>query len=52
MENHQNEVKARTFDHPLAGLHIVEDAGNGAAGFLPLKSLNCLAQIIRREAFS
>ncbi len=27
------EVNAEDYDHPLTGLHIVEDAGNGAAGF-------------------
>ena len=27
------EVNAEDHDHPLTGLHIVEDAGNGAAGF-------------------
>ena len=27
------EVNAADYDHPLKGLHIVEDAGNGAAGF-------------------
>lgn len=26
-------VKANDYDHPLAGLHIVVDAGNGAGGF-------------------
>ena len=27
------QVQAADYDHPLAGLHIVLDAGNGAAGF-------------------
>lgn len=29
----KDAVKADDYDHPLKGLHIVEDAGNGAAGF-------------------
>ena len=29
----KKEVNADDYDHPLAGLHVIEDAGNGAAGF-------------------
>ena len=29
----RREVNAEDYDRPLKGLHIVEDAGNGAAGF-------------------
>ncbi len=29
----KKEVAAEDYEHPLAGLHIVEDAGNGASGF-------------------
>ncbi|HUM82904.1 MAG TPA: phosphomannomutase/phosphoglucomutase [Lachnospiraceae bacterium] len=42
MEIIKNEVKAEDFDHPLAGLHIVEDAGNGAAGFFASEILEPL----------
>ena len=29
----KDSVRADDYEHPLKGLHIVEDAGNGAAGF-------------------
>ena len=29
----QEGVQAEDYDHPLAGFHIVVDAGNGAGGF-------------------
>lgn len=29
----RQEVKAEDYEHPLKGIHIVVDAGNGAAGF-------------------
>lgn len=29
----KKEVRSDDYEHPLAGLHIIEDAGNGAAGF-------------------
>lgn len=35
-------VKAEDYEHPLKGLHIVVDAGNGAAGFFVEKILNPL----------
>ena len=31
----KREVDSEVYDKPLAGLHIVVDAGNGAAGFFP-----------------
>ena len=40
MQNYiKEQVKAADYDHPLAGLHIVLDAGNGAAGFFAGKIL-------------
>lgn len=35
----RNEVKAEDEAHPLTGLHIVVDAGNGAAGFFASRIL-------------
>ncbi len=35
----KEEVKADDYEHPLEGLHIVVDAGNGAAGFFASKIL-------------
>ncbi len=38
----RREVNAEDFEHPLKGLHIVEDAGNGAAGFFASRILEAL----------
>ena len=38
----KKEVGAADYDHPLRGLHIVEDAGNGAAGFFASRILEAL----------
>lgn len=35
-------IKASDYEHPLAGLHIVVDAGNGAGGFFVTKVLEVL----------
>ena len=42
MEQIREEVKAEDYEHPLAGLHIVVDAGNGASGFFADKILEPL----------
>ena len=36
------EVNAEDYDHPLKGMHIVVDAGNGAAGFFAPRILEAL----------
>ncbi|MDO4479111.1 MAG: phosphomannomutase/phosphoglucomutase [Lachnospiraceae bacterium] len=38
----KKEVEAEDYDHPLKGLHIVVDAGNGAAGFFASRILEPL----------
>ena len=38
----KNAVKADDFEHPLAGLHIIVDAGNGCGGFYVSKVLEPL----------
>jgi phosphomannomutase len=38
----RKEVDALDYEHPLRGLHIVEDAGNGAAGFFAPRILEAL----------
>ena len=38
----RKEVNSADYDHPLAGLHIVVDAGNGAAGFFATDILSPL----------
>lgn len=45
------EVQAEDHDHPLAGLHIVEDAGNGAAGFFATEILEPLGADISGSVF-
>ncbi len=44
-------VQAEDYDHPLAGLHIVEDAGNGAAGFFATDILEPLGADISGSVF-
>lgn len=44
-------VQAEDYDHPLAGLHIVEDAGNGAAGFFATDILAPLGADISGSVF-
>ncbi len=47
----KNTVKADDFDHPLKGLHIIEDAGNGAAGFFATRILAPLGADISGSVF-
>ncbi len=46
-----DNVKAADYEHPLAGLHIVEDAGNGAAGFFATDILAPLGADISGSVF-
>ena len=41
-EKIKTSIKAEDFEHPLKGLHIVVDTGNGAGGFFVEKVLNPL----------
>ena len=41
-EKIKNSIQAEDFEHPLKGLHIVVDTGNGAGGFFVEKVLNPL----------
>ena len=45
------EVNADDYKHPLKGLHIVEDAGNGAAGFFATDILQPLGADISGSVF-
>ena len=45
------EVAAEDYAHPLAGLHVVEDAGNGAAGFFAARILEPLGADISCSVF-
>ncbi|MBQ6343339.1 MAG: hypothetical protein IJI41_09470 [Anaerolineaceae bacterium] len=45
------EVNSVDYDHPLTGLHIVEDAGNGAAGFFATEILAPLGADISGSVF-
>lgn len=45
------EVNAEDYDYPLKGLHIVEDAGNGAAGFFATDILEPLGADISGSVF-
>ncbi len=47
----KEEVKAEDYEHPLKGLHIVEDAGNGAAGFFASKILEPLGADITGSVY-
>lgn len=47
----KEEVNAEDYEHPLKGLHIVEDAGNGAAGFFASKILEDLGADISGSVF-
>ena len=47
----KSAVKAADYDHPLAGLHIIEDAGNGAAGFFATRILAPLGADISGSVF-
>ncbi|MEE3419803.1 MAG: phosphomannomutase/phosphoglucomutase [Lachnospiraceae bacterium] len=47
----KEEVNAEDFEHPLKGLHIVEDAGNGAAGFFASEILEPLGADISGSVF-
>lgn len=44
-------VKAADYDHPLAGFHIVVDAGNGAGGFYAAEVLEPLGADISGSQF-
>ena len=45
------EVNADDYAHPLKGLHIVEDAGNGAAGFFATEILEPLGADISGSVY-
>ncbi|MBQ6503413.1 MAG: hypothetical protein IJI57_05820 [Flexilinea sp.] len=45
------EVNADDYAHPLTGLHIVEDAGNGAAGFFATEILEPLGADISGSVY-
>ena len=47
----KDQVKAEDYDHPLKGLHIVLDAGNGAAGFFAGGILEALGADTTGSAF-
>ncbi len=47
----QRSVNAEDYEHPLAGLHIIEDAGNGAAGFFATQILQPLGADISGSVF-
>ena len=47
----RREVNADDYEHPLKGLHIVEDAGNGAAGFFATDILEPLGADISGSVF-
>ncbi len=46
-----DDVAAEDYDHPLKGLHIIVDAGNGAAGFFATKILEPLGADITGSQF-
>ena len=46
-----SEVNAEDHSHPLKGLHIVEDAGNGAAGFFATEILEPLGADISGSVY-
>lgn len=45
------EVNAEDYDHPLKNLHIIEDAGNGAAGFFATEILKPLGADISGSVY-
>ena len=47
----KKSVNAEDYDHPLAGLHIIEDAGNGAAGFYATQILAPLGADVSGSVF-
>lgn len=47
----KKEVASDDYDHPLKGLHIVVDAGNGAAGFFATRILEALGAEIAGSQF-
>ncbi len=47
----RKEVNADDYEHPLKGLHIVEDAGNGASGFFATDILAPLGADISGSVF-
>ncbi len=47
----RREVSSDDYDHPLKGLHIVEDAGNGAAGFFATDILEPLGADISGSVY-
>ncbi len=47
----RKEVNADDYDHPLAGLHVIVDAGNGAAGFFAGRILEPLGADISGSVF-
>ena len=47
----KKEVAGEDYEHPLAGLHIVEDAGNGASGFFATEILAPLGADISGSVF-
>ena len=47
----QRAVNAEDYEHPLAGLHIIEDAGNGAAGFFATHILQPLGADISGSVY-
>ena len=47
----KEQVQAEDYDMPLAGLHIVVDAGNGAAGFFATDILEALGADISGSVF-
>ncbi len=47
----KREVNADDYEHPLTGLHVVVDAGNGAAGFFPGKILEPLGADISGSVY-
>ena len=50
-EKIRSEIKAENYDEPLAGMHIVVDAGNGAGGFFADKVLVPLGANIEGSQF-
>lgn len=47
----QEGVQAKDYDHPLAGFHIVVDAGNGAGGFYATEVLEPLGADVSGSQF-